>query len=307
MLADPDDCVSYYKCVAGCAVHQMCERNFLFDDIRGYCNYPSDVSCPPRPCKDPSHCPPTTTPNTPTTTTPDCGHVIECKDLGGDGYHADPYNCRKYWHCYAGRSKHILCEGDLLYDEANVWCDYPDNVPCGDRPICDECDDNCEKTTTAPSPTPDCGHLLNCTGLADGWYADPYNCRKYWHCSHGQGEHHLCEDDLVYDVDHVWCDYPDRVECGERPVCDECDNNCQEASTTPKPCDHTMDCSDKLDGWYTDPYNCRKYWHCDHGVGEHFMCEGNLLYDPSNTWCDYPERVDCHGRPICDECDENCT
>ena len=29
-------------------------------------------------------------------------------------------------------------------------------------------------------------------------------------------------------------------------------------------------------------------------------------FDPVNTWCDWPERVDCGSRPICDENDENC-
>ena len=29
--------------------------------------------------------------------------------------------------------------------------------------------------------TPDCGHVMDCTNMTSGWYADPFNCRKYWH------------------------------------------------------------------------------------------------------------------------------
>ena len=41
------------------------------------------------------------TPSTRTTatTTEDCGHSFDC-DAAGNGYFADPFNCRKYWHCY---------------------------------------------------------------------------------------------------------------------------------------------------------------------------------------------------------------
>merc|ERR1711970_1139978 len=87
-FADPDDCVSYYKCVSGCAEHNMCERNFLFDDERGYCNYPTDVDCGDRTCEDPKHC--VTTPPTPPTPTPDCGHLLDCTKLD-DGWYSDPY------------------------------------------------------------------------------------------------------------------------------------------------------------------------------------------------------------------------
>merc|ERR1712180_523410 len=175
---------------------------------------------------DPVHCITTTAPPS---TTPDCGHVIDCADLGNEGeegYYADPYNCRKYWHCYAGRSEHVMCDGDLVFDVFNIWCDYPDRVDCGDRPICDECDNNCYTMSPKPPTTPDCGHLLDCSNKPDGWYADPYNCRKFWHCDHGEGQHHMCEKNYLYDPVHVWCDYPERVNCGGRPVCDECDNNC---------------------------------------------------------------------------------
>ena len=63
-----------------------------------WCSYREDVDCGSRPCGDSEAC--VTRPTMPsTTTTPDCGHVADCGQLG-EGYHPDPYNCRKYWHCY---------------------------------------------------------------------------------------------------------------------------------------------------------------------------------------------------------------
>jgi len=307
-FADPDDCSSYFECQNGCAVNLKCERDFLFDTVHNYCSYPLGVDCGARPCVDPTHC--ITTTAAPSTT-PDCGHVMDCEtDFGNggeEGYYADPYNCRKYWHCYAGRSEHVLCEDGLVFDENNIWCDYPERVNCGDRPTCDECDEQCHTNTPAPPTTPDCGHVMDCTNMADGWYPDPYNCRKYWHCTKESGVHYMCEDNLYYSPENEWCDFPDRVTCGDRPVCDSCDENCVEPPTPTPDCGHQLDCTTRPDGWYADPWNCRKYWHCDHGVGSHYMCDDNQLFDAIHVWCDWSDRVSCGNRPVCDVCDENCT
>merc|ERR1711872_594772 len=96
------------------------------------------------------------------------------------------------------------------------------------------CDNGCVTPGPMPAPTQDCGHILDCTNITDGWYADPFNCRKYWHCLEGNGVHYMCEDDLQYDPvniwcnypDNIWCNYPDKVNCGGRPICDLCDQNC---------------------------------------------------------------------------------
>ena len=44
-----------------------------------------------------------------------------------------------------------------------MQCDYPDRVDCGDRPVCDDNDENCEEwhlTTTTPKSSPCDG--INC-------------------------------------------------------------------------------------------------------------------------------------------------
>ena len=295
---DPDDCASYYECNNECAEHKLCQRNFLFDLEYG-CFYPTDVECKDRPCDNTDHC--VTTPP-PASTTEDCGHPWEgdCNELG-EGFYPDPYNCRKYWNCMGNLNvQHMICEDNLLFKPDRQWCDYPENVECEDRPVCDECDNGC---VTKPPPTPDCGHVMDCTDMVDGYYPDPYNCRKYWHCYAGSGDHMTCKDNLLYDPVNTWCNYPDSVQCGDRPICGPCDEDCQ---TTTLPCDHQMDCSSMPDGWYPDTYNCRKYWHCENGQGQHYTCDDNLLFDSGHVWCDFPDRVDCHGRPVCDNCDSNC-
>ena len=38
-----------------------------------------------------------------------------------------------------------LCNDDWLFSVENTYCDYPYNVDCGDRPLCDANDQNCEE------------------------------------------------------------------------------------------------------------------------------------------------------------------
>ena len=97
--------------------------------------------------------------------------------------------------------------------------------------------------------------------------------RKYWHCSGGHGSHMMCDTkhgkDLQYNPDKVQCDFPDRVDCGERQVCDECDKNCHDDEDGEDcncnnadcgPADHHPDdiCAGRNDGWYPDLFNCAK-------------------------------------------------
>ena len=111
------------------------------------------------------------------------------------------------------------------HDLQNYKCTYREDVDCGNRPCND--DSVCTTTTrTTPTTTTDCGHIADCNELGDGYFPDPYNCRKYWHCEHGAGQHYMCKDNLLYDPDNRWCDFAVRVDCGERPVCDACDGNC---------------------------------------------------------------------------------
>ena len=68
--------------------------------------------------------------------------------------------------------------------------------------------------------------MLNCT--AAGFFPDPHNCRAFWECSGDlAATHHLCPLDEagtleMFDLENSGCQAGDRVECGSRPVCDDC-------------------------------------------------------------------------------------
>jgi len=321
-LPDPECCWKYYMCDDGCVTHEECPEDFQYDIGYSWCTFPHDVDCGDRPCEDEHHCPPDITT---TTKEPDCtpdDQIIDCLADGyGAGYFPDEYNCRRFWHCFKGESvgEHITCPQSsdnpkaTMFDLAYMGCNFPESTQCGGRPVCDDCNQNCEDTPTIPPDcTPDDQHI-KCKDLGPGWFADEFNCRAFWHClsEDSEPEHLFCphagdpEGATVFDLAYSGCNFPANTNCGSRPVCDRCNENCEEPGTGID-CGHDLDCSSKPDGWYPDPYSCPKYWHCTGGVGQHLMCPNGLMYEPSKVQCDYEERVECGSRPKCNECEDGC-
>ena len=100
----------------------------------------------------------------------------------------------------AFRAKELLCIYSLLfvagiqehYAPDRVQCDYPDRVDCEDRPICDENDENCiEPASTVSTITPPTGNPDFDCPSPSGYFADPNNCIKYYHCFEGNVEEHI--------------------------------------------------------------------------------------------------------------------
>lgn len=320
--ADPELCYKFYKCETGCVTHETCPDDFKYHVLYGFCMYPGDVDCGDRPCPDGNvHCP---DPVTTTTPEPDCTppeQTIDCEAVGR-GYHPDPYNCRRYWNCEPGlEPTHYLCPDDEegnpeMFDLSYDGCNYDYLTDCSGRPVCDDCNADCQDTSTTTT-TPDCSppeEYIDCAVMGSGWFPDKHNCRRYWHCATpaSQPEHLICPDDKdgipeVFDVAYEGCNYEKYTDCGDRPICDPCGDNC--VTPTPGPivdCGHDLDCSTKPSGWYPDPYSCVKYWNCNGDRATHYICPDGLMYEPTKVQCDFPDRVQCGSRPPCNECMDGC-
>jgi len=200
-MEDPDDCTSFWWCVDGCPVKQKCEADYLYGIEDSNCRDNNKVDCGTRPCLDPSHCP------SEHPTTQVCDHPVDCNELG-NGWFQDDYNCRKYWHCFDGQGDHMLCPPGQLYNAEKIWCDWRENVNCGARPICGECDADCEYPVTTTTVTP-CKH--ECT--VDGVFAEGCCENSFCQCFGHLGVLQHCGKGLVFnDVTHT-CDYTFNVDC----------------------------------------------------------------------------------------------
>ena len=73
-------------------------------------------------------------------------------------------NSRKYWHCLKEDSEpvHLTCDTDgngefMMWDLAFDGCNYAAQTDCGDREICDDCNDECWSGGGGEDGV-DCGH-----------------------------------------------------------------------------------------------------------------------------------------------------
>jgi len=127
---------------------------------------------------------------------------------------------------------------------------------------------------------------LECTPKKGAYkVADPEQCDKYWECSiRGQLTEKLCKDGLVYDVPGKSCNYPERVECGERTELQE-----------PKP---TRDCPRQNGFFYfpDEPERCNEYVDCTDGIGQPGLCSTGVVWSPAALACTVPAQS---GREEC--------
>jgi len=201
-----------------------------------------------------------------------------------DHTYADPEHCSRFWDCYNGCMTHMQCQQDYLYDIPHGWCDEPHKVTCGDR---DPDDRPCKDCGPGPDPP-----FFDCEAAGgDGFYAYDKNCRKYIQCSGGLPDLHTCNPGLLYRPSNVQCDYPDRVDCGDRPVCDDNDENCEDhhlTTTTPKPspCDD-IEC-DHGDDFYPEGTCKPCFCQCHDGVQDEICCQPGLVFNPATNTCDWP-------------------
>merc|ERR1712013_784089 len=122
LFADCDNCGGYLECYNGVMTTKTCPNCYLFDEGKGYCNQPTQVSCGDRP--EDENCSAETKPG-------DCPY--------DNGYFKDAHNCGRYFVCKNGVSETFSCKNatfDGLYDYNLEWCNWPEKVDCEDRPIC---------------------------------------------------------------------------------------------------------------------------------------------------------------------------
>jgi len=126
----------------------------------------------------------------------------------------------------------------------------------------------------------------------NGFFGDPKNCMKYYECIRGVPNHHTCMSlngqQLLYRPSDNQCDWPDRVECEDRPVCDKNDENCEEHHiTTPAPtvCDGIA--CDHGDGFYPEGECAECYCRCVGGISTETCCASGLVFNPATESCDW--------------------
>jgi len=202
-----------------------------------------------------------------------------CESDGILHHYWDPNDCHRYYDCYNGCIYHRTCPEHENWNANMHYCDWDWAVDCNSGP--------------GPDPQPD---DFTCPER-DGVFEDPKNCIYYYRCSNNYPTRNLCHSingiQLYWFQAEMACDYPERVECGDRPVCDKDDKDCEDHHiTTPKPsvcegipCDHG-------DGWYPEGDCEACFCRCVAGTHYEYCCPPSLVFNPDINECDFVSNVD---------------
>ncbi|XP_071952134.1 protein obstructor-E-like [Antedon mediterranea] len=113
------------------------------------------------------------------------------------------------------------------------------------------------------------GDLL-CVNKPDGKHPYPDSRKKYLVCENGYSDVRICRNGLAFN---------------------DCAQDCREPDVT-----LSCFCIGKLDGRYTDPSNCHRYYSCSNEATSHDYCAPELTYNSSTGTCDELPKT---GPPTC--------
>ena len=121
----------------------------------------------------------------------------------------------------------------MFYDHKNNWCNWPDTVNCGDRPVCDINNENCheqdatttdyETTTKQTQVTTDdgksthkpdqtCESLGPCSSNESGNLKPLGACKTcFCECANHAYVQLCCPSGLVFNPDLNLCDWPNHT------------------------------------------------------------------------------------------------
>ncbi|XP_050667931.1 uncharacterized protein LOC126967486 [Leptidea sinapis] len=153
VLIAHENCNQFYKCAHGVPVALECYGNLMYNPYKKYCDFPENVDCGTRvipECENDNggggsggdngggddnggegdggagngecNCTPGEAPTI-------------CGKNGSDGVLIAHENCNQFYKCAHGVPVAFECYGNLLYNPHKEYCDFPENVDCGDRII----------------------------------------------------------------------------------------------------------------------------------------------------------------------------
>ncbi|XP_071454570.1 uncharacterized protein [Hetaerina americana] len=127
--------------------------------------------------------------------------LVHCKEARGQFPHES--SCSKFYNCWDDVVVEGSCPFGLVFSEEHSYCDFPENVDCGERTL-DDTSNSIEENGGCTSPY--------------GSYRSNTNCSEFFICDNGTPIMFACPAELFYNDELGVCDYPYRVNCQNPPA-----------------------------------------------------------------------------------------
>ncbi|KAK5981300.1 hypothetical protein GCK32_007459 [Trichostrongylus colubriformis] len=275
----------FVSCKHGAATPMRCPSGLLFNDKKGYCDYPEDCASDHSPSAQ----------GAPTTSPP-----FDCKGKK-DGYYSN--GCvREFVYCLDGVASRMNCPPSLVFNEKEGYCDYAES-----------CSAEFAAVAAAPTAPPLSSFASDdavpipslCKGKKDGYYSNGCSA-EFVYCLDGVAAPMSCPSSLVFNAEKGYCDYPER--CSAAPaqaapvpsvVAPHSVVTVQSQSATgysPSIRSSSIDCHGRKDGYYSN--GCvADFVYCVDGVASPMTCPTSLVFNEKKGYCDYVENCSAGTAP----------
>ncbi|XP_023946944.2 chitin-binding domain protein cbd-1 [Bicyclus anynana] len=297
VLVAHEYCNWFYNCFEKQPIARRCPGDLVFNPVRGACDWRSNVNCGNKTISDDEEEVFTTTEvtttenNGPFNDNPDDASTI-CAQADSTGILIAHKNCDQFYICSLNGPIVMRCTPGTLYNYRVEKCDWPEKVDCGERIVPDESASTTEAVTQAPNSDPSEASEICSREGSDGVLIAHTNCNQYFKCSNGKPKALRCSSNLLYDIFNGWCDWPERVVCGDRVVPDTGDD-----SSNDDPANASGICArSSNEGALVAHENCNQFYKCSHGEPVEITCQSGLQYSTVLQLCDWPSNVECGDR-----------
>lgn len=243
-----------------------------------------------------------------------------CASKNSEGILIPHEKCNQFYKCSAGRPVEFSCPTNLLFNEINQMCDWPEKVDCDNRLIMADdtgSENNNDKNDDSvvvggdkhdPSQAP----VICASENSDGVLVAHEECNRFYKCFDGHPVALNCPNKLVYNPEMEYCDWPWNVNCGQREIFEDNDvvdnngdnnqvgsgnvGNNADPSEAPKIC-----AEENSDGILVAHENCDQFYKCLGGKPLALNCPDNLFYNPEQGYCDWQYNVKCNNKVIPEE------
>lgn len=235
-----------------------------------------------------------------------------------------PHNdCRQYYECNHGGLISRFCPSGHFFDAKLEICDWKVNCHNTLEQIKNRSEAMMNETDSEDLDISNPGDAYNICQSPDsnGNLVAHENCNEFYKCVYGKPVNLKCAQHLLYNTMTEKCDWPHNVDCGDRVgAIEESHFNISltnedgafpytseeiERSNSDPSQASTICSNNNSNGVLVAHEYCNRYYKCIAGVPKTVKCPINLLYNPIKESCDWPQNVDCAGRSIFENEDQN--
>lgn len=321
LLVPHEYCNKFYKCSGGVPMTITCPSTLLYNLDKELCDWPRNVDCEGR----------VTTYVEDNIKRISVEKIIDdeyneisgdeediairiCAAENTDGILVAHEKCNHFYKCAGNKPVALSCPGDLFFNAQHNYCDWNNNVDCGER---------IKPNDGEKYEDPRQANTICSAEGSDGVLVAHDHCNKFYKCLDGFAIVVKCPGILLYNLKSENCDWPAHVSCKDRTVPEnqyspnensvdresvngnknnvdsgsKYSNKNKAKSGSVNINNAAYTCEDENNSGKLLPHeNCNQFYKCVESKAVALFCPINLFYNTPKQSCDWSYNVKCGNR-----------